>query len=286
MTLKVWINGELVDEAKATVPLFDRSYLYGEGLFETLRCYKGKPAFLDRHFQRLKENAKIVDLPLPLDQKKISEAIALLVETNQLSECAIRLTLSTVGASFSVGRPKNMPTTITIYGSPLKPDYSLFETGAVIYPHPTMLNDCLTLTQVKSTSYLTKMLCRKIAGEEGAVDTILKNGQGYWTEGSRANLFIVLNGEVLTPPKSDGLLGGVTREVVLDILKEKKMPYRETHLTDEMLKKAEEVFITGSTSEVMPVRELKGMCVKKVSKDSITAKLLPIYRQAVATSLQ
>lgn len=279
--MQSWFNGKLIDEEKATVSIFDRSYLYGEGLFETLRCYQGKPAFADRHYRRLKKNCERLQMPLPLSEKEFENAFLELLRANNIIEATARITISTVGASFGVGRPENPPTNISIFCLPVTIDLKNFQNGVKVWPSSILLNDSPATAGIKSTSYLIKMLARAEADQHKAYETILKNGQGYWVEGSRTNFFIVLKGKVITSPLADGLLGGITREVVIEILKKEKMPFVEDHITDAMLQNAEEIFLTGSTSEVMPVCEVIGICKKILPVNALTSQFLKEYRKMI-----
>lgn len=282
--MKAWVNGQLLEENAANISLFDRSYLYGEGVFETLRCYQGRPAFLERHVQRLQKNLKALEIPYRLSEKEMLSAILELLEANQLKEAVVRITISSVGASFGVDRPKDPKTNITLFLSKPTLNPKLFETGVKVLPSADLVNDNPKVAGIKSTSYITKMLARLEASKADAYETLLKNREGHWVEGSRTNFFIVLDHVVITPPLEDGILNGITREVTLEILKEKTIPHREGHVTDLMLQNAEEIFLTGSTSEVMPVCEIIGVCQKKVVKNSMTRKLQEEYRSLLFNS--
>lgn len=279
--MKSWLNGNLIDEEKATVSIFDRSYLYGEGVFETLRCYQGRPAFLDRHYRRLTNNCQRLEIPLTLSEHQFNTAVHDLLKANAMQEAVIRITVSTVGATFGVGRPKNPKTNITLFCRKIELDPKLFENGVTILPLTNLINDSKEIAGIKSTSYLTKMIARALTAKAQAYEAILKNFKGNWVEGSRTNLFIVLDQTLITPPLEEGILNGITREVVLEIAKEKKIPYRETAITDVMLKNADAIFLTGSTSEVMPVREVQGIWKKEITADAITKKLQEEYRKRI-----
>src|SRR3989338_4663298 len=276
--MKVWCNGKLIDEEKATVSIFDRSYLYGEGLFETLRCYHGRPAFADRHYRRLKKNCERLKTPLPLSEEAFAGALLELLQASQMKEAVARITVSTVGASFGTGRPENSPTHISVFCRPVTIDLKNFQNGVKVWPSTLLVNDAQATAGIKSTSYLIKMMARAEADQHGAYETLLKNHKGHWVEGSRTNFFIVLKGEIITPPLADGLLGGITREVVIEIIKKEKLPFREAHITDALLQNAEEIFLTGSTTEVMPVCEIMGMGQKEVVASSTAQHLLAAYR--------
>lgn len=279
--MKAWLNSKLVEEKNATISLFDRSYLYGEGIFETLRCYQGKPAFLDRHFRRLQKNGQRLKIALNLSEKELDHALHQLVAANQLKDAVCRITVSLVGASFGVDRPQEAKENITIFCRPVALNPKLFETGVTVWPSATLINDSPATANIKSTSYLIKMLARMEAAEQGCYETLLKNHQGYWVEGSRTNLFIVLDRVVITPPLTDGLLNGITREVVLEILREEDLVHREASISDAMLNNAQEIFLTGSTSEVMPVCEVVGLTKKTIAKTSLTAQLHQAYLRQI-----
>lgn len=279
--MKVWCNGKIIEEEAATISIFDRSYLYGEGVFETLKSYSGKAALADRHFKRLQSNCRRLQIPLELSQEKFEQTLNHLLKENQLKEAAVRITMSLVGATFGVGRPEKSQTNINIFCRPILIDPKLYETGVRVLPLNSLVNDSPAIAGIKSTSYLTKMIARAEADKAGAYEAILKNVEGFWVEGSRTNLFIVLDKTVITPPLRDGILPGITREVVLEILNEKKIPHREDHLTDLMLQNAEEIFLTGSTSEVMPVCEITGLWKKEPASKETALFLLQEYRKNV-----
>ncbi|MBI4124432.1 MAG: aminotransferase class IV family protein [Deltaproteobacteria bacterium] len=276
-----WINGKLVDESKAVLSIFDRSYLYGEGIFETLRCYGGKPAFLDRHYQRLRQNSRRLQIPLTLSEKDLRFAIGRLLKKNKMKEAVVRATVSLQGATFGVEIPKDPKVNLTLFCRPAALDPRLFEAGVKVFCSQNLINDSPGVADIKATSYLTKMLARAEAAKAGAYETLLKNAKGNWAEGSRTNLFVVLDRTVITPPLSEGILNGITRQVVLEILKEKKMAHREAPITDLMLNNAEEIFLTGSTSEVMPVGEVIGMIIRKTGPFPLAKTLRLEYRRTL-----
>lgn len=280
--MKVWLNGELVEEKEARISVFDRAYLYGEGIFETLKAYGGKPAFAGRHYRRLRSNCEKLGLPLPLNEKEFAEALAQTAAANHLKEAAVRITVSTVGASFGVKRPEKAPSNVTVFAAPVAIDPIFFETGVRVKCLTTFSNDPLATAGIKSTSYLTKMLARAEADKEGVYETLLRNEKGFWVEGNRTNFFIVLDGAIVTPPLFDGLLPGITREVILEILEKEKIPFREDHVTSEMLGKAGEIFLTGSTSEVMPVCEVVDLWKRNLTPSDVSRRLRKMYLECIS----
>lgn len=284
--MKIWLNGQLIDETKAMISVFDRSYLYGEGIFETLRSYKGRPAFFDYHYHRFSKNCEKLDFIFPLSKEELEGVIEELLHANRLKDAAIRMTFSFSGASFGLERPKKMGYHLTLFCRPIEIDPHFYDEGVLVLPLTQFLNDPWPNSTIKTTSYMTKMKARLEAAKASAYDAILKNVAGFWVEGSKTNLFLCTHKTVVTAPIEDGLLPGVTRAIVLEILKEEKIPFRQDHITDELLKNAEEVFLTGSTSEVMPVKELLGMWKKPVEQNGLSKHLLQSYRKRLELTLE
>lgn len=276
--MKVWINGQLINENQATISMFDRSYLYGEGIFETLMCYGGHPAFFSKHFDRLQRGCKKLKLKLPFSEKELEQAIQTLLKVNQLKEGVLRLTFSFVGASFGVDLSEKASPNLTLFCRPLSLDPELRKKGVKILPLDITFPDHAATAGIKSTSYLPQMLGRARASEVGAFDGIFKNGQGFWVEGTRTNLFVVADGTIITPPLSTGILAGITREVVIEIIQKEKIPFREAFISNLLLKTAEEIFLTGTTAEIMPVAEVIGVTTKTIEPNSLTHQLHQKYR--------
>lgn len=275
--MQAYIDGEFIPEEKAVVSIFDRSYLYGEGVFETVRAYRGRPAFAKQHCWRLKANCDALKISLPFREEEFEELLIKVLKKNHIGEGAIRVTVSTVGASFGVQRPAKIPSCISIFCRPVEMSENLFEKGAKVIMAKNLVNESYPAASVKSTSYLTKMLARLQAHEAGAYEALLKNPQGYFVEGSRTNLFLVISDMVVTAPLSDGLLPGITREIVLEILKSTKRPWREDHITEGKLKEASEIFLTGSTTEVLGVKEIVGVTEETPCPGLVTKELHRAY---------
>lgn len=271
----VWINGKTVADSEATVSLFDRSYLYGEGVFETLRCYNGKPAFFSQHFKRLQHSCKTLHLQFPLAEEELFDAVKQLLKADNKSNTLVRLTFS---------RMEAQKQNLTLFCRPVTIDPALYETGATLLPMQTVINDDAAIAGIKSTNYLTKMLARAEADKAGAYEALLKNRNGFWVEGSRSNLFLVTAGRITTPPLSDGILPGVTRQIVITLIKSLQFSLLEDHITTIKLKEADEIFITGSATEVMPVANILDMTEKEICPGPVTLKIREAYLEKLASS--
>ncbi len=282
--MKCFLNGQLVDEAQARVSIFDRSYLYGEGVFETLRSYDGHVAFLDRHYNRLKKNCEALCIPLQVDVKTLGEWFEKTLRANDLKEASVRLTLSSQGASTGLAKPKSMPVNLSIFCSPITIDLHLYQTGVETAITTSVINDEPKIAGIKSTNYLTKMRARDEAVATGVYEGLLTNSAGYIIEGSRTNLFLVQQGILLTAPFSDGLLPGVTREVVLELAAELGIALRETHITKELLQTADELFLTGTTTEIMGIHTVRGVTKKSKTPGPVTQSLHQAYCAKIKTA--
>lgn len=273
MTPIVYINGRFVSAQNARIPVWDRSYLYGEGVFETLRVYDGKAAFVSLHYHRLRHCCAQLQIELPLDEQAFTRMLQQLVQKNKFKEAVVRITVSAVGAAFGMDRPPKMEPLITAFCQKFKgKPAEWYEQGAPLIVAKSVIADQVCISVIKSTNYLTKMLARKEAAAAQAADALLTDGQGHFLEGSATNLFMVKKGTLITPPIADGVLPGITRNVVLAVAETLDIPWDESAITERMLKDADEIFITGSTSEVLPIREIRGLC-KKRAPGPITREL-------------
>lgn len=264
MAALVYCNGKFVPEKEARVSVFDRSYLYGEGVFETLRIYNGRAAFINLHYHRLQHCCAKLAIELPLDEYGFERMLQQLIAKNRQKEAVIRVTVSAVGTAFGMDRPPRIPTVVTAFCRPFKgkpPEW--YDRGAPVVVAKSVIADQPFISNIKSTNYLVKMMARAEAAKAGAADALLTDGHGHFMEGSATNLFLVKKGVLITPAIPEGILPGVTRSVVLGVADTLDIPWDESPITEKMLKDADEIFLTGSTSEVLPVREVKGICKKK-----------------------
>jgi len=278
---KVYINGKMFAEANAAISVFDRSYLYGEGAFETLRAYNGRPAFCDMHYHRLRANCEKLSIDLPVDEYAFEHAVIKTINANRLKNAHMRVTVSPVGVSVGIERPSKMKTNIVIFARPLKErPKEHYEKGARIVIVESVFADDPEMSEIKSTNYLTKMLARMEVSRKKADEGLLMNRSGSILEGSATNLFVVKDGVLFTPPLSDGCLPGITRWVVLGLAEGLKIPCRESSLRLTDIKKVDEIFLTGSTAEILPVREVAKL-TKKSAPGPVTRRLMKAYKELI-----
>lgn len=284
MPNKVYINGKFIFEDTAAVSVFDRSYLYGEGAFETMRAYDGRPAFCDMHYHRLKSNCEKLKIELPLDEYGFEHAVVKTINVNKLKEAYVRVTTSLVGASMGLARPQKLKSNFVIFAKQFhRRPQSVYQRGAKVCVIKSVYADDPDIAEIKSTNYLTKMLARMEVIDNKCDEGLFQNREGLVLEATAANLFVVKKGRVFTPPLGDGCLPGITRWVVIGLCEELKIPCEEASMYLNDLKAVDEIFLTGSTSEVLPVREVAGAFKKSGAPGPVTKKLMSVYKNLVAS---
>ncbi|PWC43191.1 aminotransferase class IV [Azospirillum sp. TSO22-1] len=246
---EVWLNGVIVPESEARIAPADRGLLLGDGLFETLRVSGGRPLRLDRHLARLRAGAEILGLAVPLDDAGLAAAMERLLERRGLSEASLRLTLTRGPGPRGLLPPAEPTPTLLITAAPRTPP---LPPARVVVARETRRNEHSPLSRIKSLSTLDGVLARQEAARRGADDALLLNTAGRVAEASAANLFLWLDGALVTPPVAEGALPGVLRAAVLEAF-----PVAERPVTVEDLARTEEAFLTSSLG-VRPVVTVDG----------------------------
>jgi branched-chain amino acid aminotransferase len=285
--MKVYCNGEILEESEARIPFLDRGVLFGDGLFETIRAYDGKPFRLERHLLRLREGCRDLRLSgLPSDGD-IEEALGELYGLNVgEGDAYMRITLT--GGPYDGGRtldrpsPPNMLIVVQPYAG-YPPE--LYERGVRMVVSTIRRNDGSPLSRIKSNNYLGTIMAKHEAIELGADDAIMLNGKGYLAEATSSNLFLVKREIVTTPDVACGLLPGVTRETVLELCAHLGLASEAGYYTLADLLGADEVFLSVSTAEILPVAEVDGTRIGTTLPGPITARLSQAYRDLVRAEL-
>jgi branched-chain amino acid aminotransferase len=245
----VWINGSLVDTAEATVSVFDHGYTVGDGVFETLKVIDGQPFAPTRHLERLERSATGLGLDLPVSHDKLRAAMDEVVAAVGPGAGRIRITLSGGPAPLGSGRGVDGPTLVVVAATttPMEPD-----TTAVTVPWPR--NERSAVAGLKTTSYAENVVALAEAAKLGATEAILPNLAGDLCEGTGTNVFVVLDGQLITPSLLSGCLAGVTRALVME-----EVPGADEHdIPMSRLADASEVILTSSVREVQALRALDG----------------------------
>ncbi len=267
--MKIYLNGTY-REKNEVKELLEPGFLFGWGVFETLRVYKGKPAFLDDHLERLKKGAETILLKFP--DVDYAGTIRILLTENGLEDAYLRISLfkqrDETGTLIYVDR-------FTYY-----PEES-YQKGCTLTVSPLRRHPESIYLKVKSISYLESRLAWAYAQEKKKDEAIFLSTDGSIQEGSRSNIFFVKHGAILTPSLACGILNGITRRQTIQIIKNLKLPLHEGTYTLSDLVGADEAFITSSLMEIMPVREVEGTAIGKGGAGRISLDLLQEYRQVV-----
>lgn len=275
----VWFNGMLMPDDEVALSPFDLGVANGLGVFETLSAYQGVTPTFEKHYERLKTSAAVMDLAVPV-AAELTDAIQAVVKANGLGgeRARVRITLGTGSQSLA-----NPDTTCDIQ------DYIIVT--AVPQPKPSLsaelvlvpmcCNEHSAITGIKSTSYANHLLAYRYARKAGADEAVMMNTAGKLCECAMSNLFLVSDGKVLTPPLSSGCLPGVTRACVMEICQEADIPIEEVDLTEDQLFTSDEMFITSSGREV---QSAKMVDTSMSCPGLITQRIAEKYRQLIDES--
>ena len=278
--MKVYINGKYRDEAEATISVFDHGLLYGDGIFEGIRAYNGRIFKLKEHIDRLFYSAKAILLNIPMPHASMMRAVVDTCRQNDVRDGYIRLVVTRgVGTlGLNPNRCKD-PSVIIIAGKIQLYPPELYQNGMDIVTVPTVRNLHSALNPaIKSLNYLNNILAKIEANNAGCEEAIMLNAEGFVAECTGDNLFVVKEGQVLTPPLTAGALYGITRKVVLELSAELGHRVAETNLTRYDLFNADECFLTGTGAELVPVVRIDGRPIGDAKPGPVTQRLVERYR--------
>lgn len=283
--MKVYLDGQFVEQSDAKISVFDHGLLYGDGVFEGIRLYGGNVFRLEQHLERLENSAKAILLNLPLKRQELSRATCETCRVNGLSDAYIRLVVTRGVGDLGLAPWLCPKPTIFIIASKIElypPEH--YENGLAIVTVPTRrIGPAALPPTVKSLNYLNNILAKIEARQFGALEAIMLNEQGYVAECTADNLFIVHHGALVTPPASQGALEGITRGAILAIAGEQGIPARETNITRYDIWCADECFLTGTGAEVIPVVKLDGRQIGSGKPGPVTRQVLEAFRLRVRT---
>ncbi|MFT6180145.1 MAG: branched-chain amino acid aminotransferase [Paracoccaceae bacterium] len=283
MSRKIWLDGNIVEEAEAKISVFDHGLLYGDGIFEGIRFYEGRVFRLTEHIERLYLSAKALLLKMPWTLEDICEATLETIRANGLQDGYIRLVV-TRGVGDLGLNPYLCPTPsmfIIASGITLYPK-ELYENGLEVVTCSTRRPTPASLSpQVKSLNYLNNVMAKVEALKAGAKEGLMLNEQGYVAECTGDNVFIVKKGAVLTPPVSDGSLDGITRQVIFDLCEELGITIREVSMTRYDVYTADESFLTGTAAETIPMVKLDEREIGDGKPGPVSLRLIEAYGKKV-----
>ncbi|RMG68252.1 MAG: aminodeoxychorismate lyase [Nitrospirae bacterium] len=275
----IYLNGNIIREKDARISINDRGFLLGDGVFETLRAYNGKPFLVSEHLERLSRAAQKLRITLNESPLEMVSIVERLLEMNNLKEAYIRITLSrgTGGRGIEIDGCSE-PTLLIITRAYEAPSEEIYKRGVRVGFLERKNTRLPEDYDIKSISFLNNILSRLEVSDRGLFEGILLNSDGFITEGTVSNLFFIKRGRLHTPSVESGILKGITRGKVLEIAKSMGIEVEEGLYRKEQLLEADEVFITNSLLEIVPVCEIESKGFKDIT---ITRGLLKQYRKEV-----
>ena len=283
--MKIYMNGGLVDAADAKVSVFDHGLLYGDGIFEGIRLYKGCVFKMDEHLDRLAKSAKAILLKMPWSLDQIADAVCETCRANNLEDGYIRLVVTRGVGSLGLSHLScKEPQLIIIADKITLYPQEHYTKGLRIITSPTRrINPAALPPMVKSLNYLNNILAKADANQAGCLEAIMLNDQGYVAECTGDNIFIRHQDTWFTPPTSAGALRGITRGAVLDLMADLGFTCQESNLTRYDIWTADEMFLTGTAAEVIPVVDVDSRVIGDGIPGAQTHRLLEAFHKVVCT---
>lgn len=284
---RVYLNNKLVSESKAKVSVFDHGFLYGDGIYETLRVYNRVVFKIDEHIERLFRSASMISLKIAQSADEIKRAVYKTIRANRQNNAYIRISISRGTGPIGLDPELCPKPTFVIISRPFK-EYpkEYYEKGVKIAIVNVRRNFKGALNpQIKSLNFLNNILAKIESKNKGAYEAIMLNYRGHIAEGTITNIFFVKNDVLCTPSLDVGILDGITRRIILDLAKGLKIKTKEGKFTRQYLYNAQEVFISNTTMELMPVTEIDNIKIgTKAGK--ITRMLSLAYKKKVSEYLK
>ncbi|PCN43199.1 branched-chain amino acid aminotransferase [Brevibacillus laterosporus] len=279
----IYLNGEFVEKENAKISVYDHGFLYGDGIFEGIRVYNGNIFRLQEHIERLYESALSIMLVIPMKIEEMMDAVVETVRKNELRDAYIRLIISRGDGDLGLDPRSCKRANIVIIVEQLRLfPQELYETGLKIVTVPTRRNKPDALNpKIKSLNYLNNVMVRMEASMAGVSEALMLNSEGYVTEGSGDNIFLVKKGVIYTPPTYLGALDGITRQAIMDIARELGYVVKEEPFTRHDVYIADEVFLTGTAAEVISVSEVDARVIRDGKPGPVTKQLLEEFRRYV-----
>lgn len=285
--MKIYLNGRLVDRQKAVISVFDHGLLYGDGVFEGIRAYNGRVFKLEEHLDRLFRSARAILLTVPMSKETLREAVLQTLRANRLRDAYVRLVVTRGVGDLGLDPRKCDRATVFIIADriALYPAH-FYEKGLHVITASVKRNipEALNPT-IKSLNYLNNVLAKVEATRQNAPEAIMLNREGYVAECTGDNIFIVEGDTLVTPPTWAGALEGITRNVVMELAERSMgLAVKESLFTPYDVHVADEVFLTGTAAEVVPVATVDSHAIGSGRPGKITRRLMQLFRELTKTS--
>ncbi|WP_366923176.1 branched-chain-amino-acid transaminase [Metallumcola ferriviriculae] len=281
MGLVIYFDGSYVQEEAAKVSVFDHGLLYGDGVFEGIRAYHGRVFKLKEHIDRLYESARTIQLKIELTHEEMTEVVLETLRKNDLRDGYIRLVVTRGKGDLGLD-PRKCPNSLVFCiaaGIRLYPE-ELYEKGLEVVTVATRRNVPEAMNpRVKSLNYLNNIMAKIEATMTNSPEAIMLNNEGYVAEATGDNIFIVKNGELITPPPFVGILEGITRNSVMELAEKRGIKVSEKVFTRHDIYIADECFFTGTAAEVIPVVKVDGRAIGDGQPGEMTRNLIADFRE-------
>src|SRR5262245_13917173 len=283
MPLQIYISGKLYDKENAKISVYDHGLLYGDGVFEGMRSYSGKVFRLEQHLDRLWKSARAIWLEIPMTREAMAKAVNDTLAANGIKDGYIRLVVTRGSGALGLDPNKcSNPQVIVIADKITLYPAEFYENGLTIITASTVRNHPAALSpRIKSLNYLNNIMAKIEGLQAGCVEALMLNHKGEIAECTGDNIFLVRSGVVLTPPIDAGILEGVTRSAVMELAAQSGREVREIPLTRHDVYIADEVFLTGTAAEVIPVVKVDGRRIGSGEPGPITRDLIERFHRAV-----
>ena len=254
----VYVNGKFIPEGEATISVFDHGFLYGDGVYEAIRTYQGRPFLFDRHLARLRRSCELIGLRSPIRDDEWEAILAEILGRNCLSDAGLRLTISRGPGEIGIDPNLCPRPTVVVMAKVLSPyPEKMREQGVHLEVVSVRRNPLAAQSpHIKSLSFLNNILPKQEAGRTGAFDALMLNMDHHVTECTTSNIFFLQQSKLCTPSSECGILEGITREVVIELARELGLAVEEGQYGEDALLGSEECFITNTGMEVMPVSRI------------------------------
>jgi branched-chain amino acid aminotransferase len=280
----VYLNGTLIPRSQASISVMDYGFLYGFGLFETMRAYGGRVFRLDRHLSRLARSAETLELSGGIPD--LTDAVMATVQANKLSDARVRITVSVGEGGIAPDPGTCREPTVLILANQYQPySQQVYRQGFQAIVSSIRRNSHSPLSRLKSANYLESILARQEARAAGVDEALRLNEKGLLAEASMSNIFLVSDDILLTPSDESGILPGTTREVVLELAARLGISTTEQDIKLDEVFRAQEAFLTNSLMEIMPLTEVSGQSVGSGKPGPVTRQLMTEYRKLVNNTL-
>jgi len=279
----IFLNDTFVPEGQARISVFDHGFLYGDGVYETLRAYHGQFFLLERHLVRLRQSCQLIGLELPIPEKQWPVLLEETLRRNELTDAAVRITISRGKGDFGLDPSLCPRPTMVIMAKPFRPYPPSLKTEGVRLEIVEVRRNPISAQspRIKSLSFLNNILAKQEALRMGGDDALMLNIEGEVSECPTSNVFFVKDGKIKTPSVDCGILEGVTREVVIMLGEKQGLTIQEGRFGAQELLEADECFITNTGMEIMPVSRIGAKRIGKECPGPLTGRLSQLFQQNV-----